>query len=334
MTLSNDQFPLLQVTGLETSFSTERGQVRAVDNLSFSLFHGETLCIVGESGCGKTVTALSIMGLLGQDHGKITKGSIKLLDSELTTLSEKELCKIRGAQISMVFQEPHASLNPALTIGAHLVEAIRIHEKTSVTEARERGSRLLETVGITEPRTRMNQYPHELSGGMKQRIMIALALACNPKIIIADEPTTALDVTMQAGVLTLLSELQKKYSMSILLITHDLGVVSQIADRVLVMYASQAVEEAPVAELLNDPLHPYTQGLLRCVPRLDSRSPLKPIDGAPPSPGALPQGCPFHPRCPKVMPVCRTKRPELMSVNSHRKVRCWQHVANFSEDTP
>lgn len=326
-----DEAPLLQVSGLQTAFVTERGEIRAIDGLSFNIHQAETLCIVGESGCGKTVTALSVMGLLDQENGKITGGSIKFRNREITGLSEKELCAIRGKEISMVFQEPHSSLNPALTIGSHLAEAIRIHEDTSLSKALERGVRLLETVGITDPRTRIGQYPHELSGGMKQRIMIALALACNPSLIIADEPTTALDVTMQSAVLNLLSELQRKFGLAILFITHDLGVVSQIADRVLVMYASRAVEEGYADQIISSPLHPYTKGLLRCVPRLDARCDLEPIAGMPPSPGQLPRGCAFHPRCPEAMAVCRERTPEFFECRDSRRVACWLHAAGSEE---
>jgi len=314
---------LLEVKNLRTEFKTKHGIVRAVDDVSFTIDKGEILAIVGESGSGKSVTSLSIMGLL-QKPGRIAGGQILFHSQDLTKLSNKELQQIRGNKISMIFQEPMTSLNPVHRIKDQIMEVILTHMKVSKKEAYERTIELLEMVGIPSPKSRAEDYPHQMSGGMRQRVMIAMALACDPELLIADEPTTALDVTIQAQILDLLYKLREKFNMAVILITHDLGVVAEAADRVVVMYCGKIVEEADVKRLFKNPLHPYTRGLLKSIPQIDSDSEerLYMIKGMVPNPLRMPPGCSFSDRCDCVMERCTQVMPELKSIEE-RKVRCF-----------
>lgn len=323
---------ILEVKNLQTSFFTDRGEVRAVDNVSFDLYKGKTVGIVGESGCGKSVTSLSIMRLIPSPPGKIVGGEILYKGNDLLKLNMEEMRKIRGNEISMIFQEPMTSLNPVFTVGNQLVEAIRLHQDLSKNASVEKAVSMLKLVGIPAPDKRIDDYPHQLSGGMRQRVMIAMALSCNPNILIADEPTTALDVTIQAQILDLLRDLQQKMGMSIMLITHDLGVVAEMADEVVVMYAGKVAERAPVKEIFASPKHPYTKGLLNSIPVL-SKDPtgkikkkrLEPIPGIVPSMLDLPAGCRFQDRCKYVIPGCRETEPALRKLTDsavQREVRC------------
>lgn len=314
---------LLSVKNLSTEFPVKKGIVRAVEDVSFDVDQGEILAIVGESGSGKSVTSLSIMGLLAEP-GHVAGGSLEFEGKDLATLSEKQYRELRGNDMAMIFQEPMTSLNPVYRVGNQIVEAIRTHEKVSKAEAKDRAVDLLRKVGIPSPEARINDYPHQMSGGMRQRVMIAMALACNPKLLIADEPTTALDVTIQAQILDLLRRLRDDTGMAVLLITHDLGVVSETADRVVVMYCGQVVEEAEVRTLFDHPMHPYTLGLLKSIPRLedDDSKRLYMIKGMVPNPLEMPPGCHFSDRCDSCMDICRTKVPELVDVDGH-KVRCF-----------
>ncbi|WP_027178066.1 ABC transporter ATP-binding protein [Maridesulfovibrio bastinii] len=314
--------PLLKIEGLTTSFATPAGVVKAVDNATLELNQEETLAIVGESGCGKTVLSLSIMGLIADPPGRITAGQITYQDKNLTELSEKEMQKIRGNHISMIFQEPMTSLNPVFKVGEQIAEVLRQHRGLSRKEAAKEAIISLKKVGIPNPETRAESFPHEMSGGMRQRVMIAMALACNPEILIADEPTTALDVTIQAQILSLLEEIKNKTRGSLMLITHDLGVVARYADKVVVMYTGQIIESSNKIELFKNPMHPYTQGLLSSVPRPGLDEELIPIPGAVPSLGDLPPGCRFHPRCSKAMDRCKTEEPPVFT-KDNRQVRCW-----------
>lgn len=302
----------LAIKDLAVTFNTDRGQVRAVDSLSLQLQHGETLAIVGESGSGKSVTALSILGLLG-DAGRISNGSILFDGQDLAQLATKALRRIRGNRIAMIFQEPMSSLNPALTIGRQVAEPIWLHRKVSWKEAYAEAGELLAQVAIPDARNRLQDYPHQFSGGMRQRVMIAMALACQPEIIIADEPTTALDVTVQAQILALLKDLTQQTDTAMILITHDLGVVARYADRVAVMYAGRIVETAPARALYANPAHPYTQGLLASIPGLDGEAGarLASIEGQPPDLAHLPAGCAFAPRCPHAQDLCTASSPGL-----------------------
>ncbi len=320
--------PLLRVRDLKTYFVTDRGAgtARAVDGVSFDLQPGETLGIVGESGCGKTVTSLSILRLIPEPPGHIRPGSyIEFEGRNLLTLAPKELRAIRGNRIAMIFQEPMTSLNPVLTIGDQVAEAAIVHQRLSRRAARARAIEMLQQVGIPDPGSRVDDYPHQLSGGMRQRVMIAMALICHPQILIADEPTTALDVTIQAQILELLARLQQQLGMAVLLITHDLGVVAGTADRVVVMYAGQVVETAPTPELFARPEHPYTEGLMASIPRLDRpRERLHSIPGSVPAATAWPTGCRFHPRCPYAWEKCRTEEPPLLDTQvADHSARCW-----------
>jgi oligopeptide transport system ATP-binding protein len=317
--------PLLDVRDLCTYFKTDTGVVRAVDGVSFELAPGETLGLVGESGSGKSVTSLSILRLVQQPPGYYAGGSIILEGADLLKLSEDEMRRIRGDRVAMIFQDPMTSLNPFLTIGTQLCEVLELHKGMRNKEARQRSIDMLKRVGIGDPATRIDQYPHELSGGMRQRVMIAMALLCEPQLLIADEPTTALDVTIQAQILDLLRELKTSFKTSIILITHDLGVVAGMADRVAVMYAGRIVETAPTEELFAHPGHPYTQGLLKSVPRLDHErsSALAPIPGAPPDMSALPAGCPFAPRCSRVTDRCKEAYPERVRLGALHWADCW-----------
>ena len=314
---------LLSVKNLSTEFPVKKGIVRAVEDVSFDVDAGEILAIVGESGSGKSVTSLSVMGLLAEP-GRVAAGSMEFEGRDLATLSEKDYRELRGNDMAMIFQEPMTSLNPVYRVGKQIVEAIRTHEKVSKKEARERAIDLLRKVGIPSPEKRIDDYPHQMSVGMRQRVMIAMALACNPKLLIADEPTTALDVTIQAQILDLLRRLRDDTGMAVLLITHDLGVVSETADRVVVMYCGQVVEEAEVRALFDHPMHPYTLGLLKSIPRLedDDTKRLYMIKGMVPNPLEMPPGCHFSDRCDSCMDICRTQMPKLVDAGG-RKVRCF-----------
>jgi oligopeptide transport system ATP-binding protein len=313
---------VLDVRDLETRFATYRGLLRAVDGVSLSVRRGETLALVGESGCGKSVTALSIMRLV-RHPGRIVRGQVLFDGDDLLQQSRAAMRQVRGGRIGMVFQDPLSTLNPTLSVETQIVESLKIHRVARGRAARERSIELLATMGIPAPRERLSAYPHELSGGMRQRVMIAIAVSCQPELLIADEPTTALDVTLQAQVMDLLAEIKEERGLAILLITHDLGIVSQFSDRAAIMYAGQIVEHGSVVELMEDPLHPYTQGLLRCVPRLGRPDmALTPIEGSVPDMIALPPGCRFADRCPKVEDRCRNTMPPLHDAGPGRMVRC------------
>lgn len=315
--------PLLEVKDLKTYFDTDAGLVKAVDGVSFTAQRGQTVGLVGESGCGKSITSLSIMRLLPRPAGRIAGGSVTFDGQDLLSLTEKEMQSIRGNRISMIFQEPMTSLNPVLTIGDQISEPLRLHRKMSRADARDRAAELLEMVSIPMPLQRLKEYPHQLSGGMRQRAMIAMALACNPSLLIADEPTTALDVTVQAQILDLMIKLQQEMNSAILFITHDLGVIAQMAQSVVVMYAGRVVEQAPVTDLFQNPLHPYTQGLMTSIPSLNSKAHrLSVIPGTVPTPLNAPPGCKFHTRCSRCFDECRTHEPPLYQLGK-RQVRCW-----------
>jgi len=318
---------LLELDDLRVYFDTERGVAKAVDGVSYSIDKGKTLGVVGESGCGKTVSALSILRLI-QAPGRIAGGRIVFEGVDLMTLAEEEMRKIRGNRISMIFQEPMTSLNPVFTIGNQVSEAVRIHRKTTRKEAWERSIEMLAKVGIPSPERRVADYPHQLSGGMRQRAMIAMALSCDPTLLIADEPTTALDVTIQAQILDLMIEMKDQYNASIIMITHDLGVVAQTCDDVVVMYAGRVVESAPVTTLFSSPGHPYTRGLIGSIPSFSGVTRKKRLDeikGMVPSLTKLPRGCSFNPRCPDVMSVCREKEPQLKRLQNGACAACWLH---------
>lgn len=317
---------LLKVDKLQTVFDTGKGEVTSVEEVSFQLKPGETIGIVGESGCGKSVTFLSIMRLLGK-HGRIKSGSVFFNGEDLARISEAEMRDIRGNEISMIFQEPMTSLNPVFTIGNQMMEGIRLHLKLNKTEARRFAIEMLDKVGIPRSEAIMNEYPHTLSGGMRQRVMIAMALSCNPSLLIADEPTTALDVTIQAQILELMKKIRTEFNTAIIIITHDLGVVAEMADRIIVMYAGQIVEEADVYTLFDDPKHPYTKGLIGSIPHIeyDENERLISIPGAVPSFQNMPTGCRFHTRCPYVTERCLQEQPNLIHTDKegNHKVRCW-----------
>ncbi|MCI6376370.1 MAG: ABC transporter ATP-binding protein [Clostridiales bacterium] len=315
---------LLEVKDLKTYFYTEEGVTPAVDGLSFTLKDGETLAIVGESGCGKSVTSLSVLRIFPSPPGKIVGGDILYKGESLLKKSEKEMRKIRGNEISMIFQEPLTSLNPVFTVGQQICESLIMHQGMSKKQAREKGVEMLKKVGIPSPEKVIDDYPHQLSGGMRQRVMIAMALACNPSILIADEPTTALDVTIQAQILQLLSNLKKELNTAIILITHDLGIVAQIAQNVMVMYAGQAVEYTDVHTLFKNTLHPYTLGLLKSIPVIgDEKESLFSIKGSIPSAKDYPKGCRFCPRCEHATEKCLNEAPELFEAEPGHWVRCW-----------
>jgi oligopeptide/dipeptide ABC transporter ATP-binding protein len=323
---------LLSVENLVTQFSTSSGLVRAVDGVSWDVQEGETVALVGESGCGKSVTALSIMRLISEPAGRIVSGKIMFKGRNLRDLSEEEMRKVRGREIGMIFQEPMTSLNPVLTIGRQLTEGLEIHLGLTPPQARARAIELLSLVGIPDPARRLTQYPHQFSGGMRQRMMIAMALACDPPLILADEPTTALDVTIQAQILELMKDLSRRLGVAMLIITHNLGVVARYADRVNVMYAGRIIERATARELYGSPRHPYTYGLLRSVPRLDEprRERLAPIEGQPPDLTRLPPGCSFFPRCRWRVERCEVEAPVLRPIHEAGHITaCWEaeHVA-------
>ncbi|MFC2949009.1 ABC transporter ATP-binding protein [Virgibacillus sediminis] len=324
---------ILEINNLQTSFFTDEMEVKAVDGVTYSLPKGKTLGVVGESGSGKSITALSILQLI-EDPGKIVGGEILFKGENLVEKKESEMRKIRGNEISMIFQEPMTSLNPTYTVGQQIGEAYKIHERLGKKEARKRSIEMLKLVGIPSPEKRIDQYPHELSGGMRQRVMIAMALACNPELLIADEPTTALDVTIQAQILDLMKDLQERLGMGVVLITHDMGVVAEVCDYVAVMYGGQIVEYADVKTLFNSPKHPYTVGLLNSIPPADQDidGDLPIIRGTVPSPAEMPVGCRFAPRCPFATELCRDNLPLLETDEKGNQIRCWIYTDEWDGD--
>ncbi len=319
---------LLQVKDLRTYFYTEEGVVKAVDGITYDVEEGETLALVGESGCGKSVSALALLRLIPIPPGRIVSGEVLFQGEDLLKLNEDEIRHVRGNRISMVFQEPMTSLNPVLTIGKQLTEALELHLKLDKEAALQRAVQLLEMVGVAEAARRVHDYPHQFSGGMRQRVMIAMALSCNPRLLIADEPTTALDVTIQAQVLEVMSRLSREFGTAVIIITHNLGVVARYAHRVNVMYAGKIIETASAADVYGDPRHPYTLGLLRSVPRLDqaTQEKLIPIEGQPPDLTHLPQGCAFYARCAYRVPRCKDEYPPLRLVAENHYAACWEDV--------
>lgn len=325
---------LLDVSDLHTTFNTEDGIVPAIDGVSIHVNRGETVALVGESGSGKSVTALSVMRLIDCPPGQVQAGHVLFDGIDLFSLSEEEMCQIRGNRIAMIFQEPMTSLNPVMTVGEQIGESLDIHKGIPEGERKANVIELLRFVGIPLPEQRFGEYPHQMSGGMRQRVMIAMALACEPQLLIADEPTTALDVTIQAQILDLMRGLKRRLGMAILIITHDLGVVAEMAERVVVMYAGQIVEEAPVGDLFSAPLHPYTGGLLKSIPSIDHKQPvLNVIEGVVPSPMFYPKGCRFSPRCLRASARCKEEAPILASVGGQRYLRCWYPLGT-EEDRP
>ncbi len=320
--------PLLRIEDLRVEFDTRDGVATVIDGLDISLYPGEILGIVGESGCGKSMTALSIMRLVPMPPGRIAKGTILLDGEDLLQVSEKRMRNVRGNAISMIFQEPMTSLNPVFSVGDQIAETILLHEGGSKRAAWQRAVEMLDAVGIPAPKVRAREYPHQMSGGMRQRVMIAMALACQPRVLIADEPTTALDVTVQAQIFDLLKDLQKKTGAVVVLITHDMGAIAEMAHRVVVMYAGRKVEDGPVDEILTNPKHPYTSGLIGCVPHLspdpsEERLPLMDIPGVVPPMTRLGQGCPFAPRCSEALDKCRSEIPAQSVVGENHRVSCW-----------
>ncbi|HHT85873.1 MAG TPA: ABC transporter ATP-binding protein [Firmicutes bacterium] len=329
--VNQDSRYLLDIRGLKTTFYTSDGVVPAVDGVSFGIRPGETVGVVGESGCGKSVTALSVMGLIPDPPGKIEAGQILFEGEDLLAMSNEEIRSIRGNKISMIFQEPMTSLNPVYTIGDQIGEVLEFHRNYTKEQALERTISLLTSVGIPEPEKRTKQYPHELSGGMRQRAMIAMALACDPQLLIADEPTTALDVTIQAQILEVMRDVRDRFGTAIMLITHDLGVVAEMAERVVVMYLGRVVEEAPVREIFYNPMHPYTHALLRSIPRLGQKTRrLHVIPGVVPNPMFMPEGCRFHARCSFATDKCRKEEPDIKEAEPGHKVRCFYPLVDGS----
>lgn len=314
---------LLEVKNLKTYFYTDDGVVKAIDGVNFSVEAGKTIGIVGESGCGKSITAMSILRLIPDPPGKIVDGEAIFEGEDLTKVTEKRIREIRGNNISMIFQEPMTSLNPVFTVGYQIGEVLMLHQKLTEEEAKERAVEMIKLVGIPNAERIVNEYPHQLSGGMRQRVMIAMALACQPKLLIADEPTTALDVTIQAQILEIMNELKRKLNTSIMLITHDLGVIAEMADHVIVMYSGKVVEDAPIVELFKNPRHPYTIGLMASIPSLVKEGQrLDTIPGAVPNPLYLPKGCYFHPRCKYAIDECKKVQPELREIAPGHKAAC------------
>jgi oligopeptide transport system ATP-binding protein len=325
MSTATEQKTILRVRNLKTYFNTDDGIVKAVDGVSFELHRGEALGLVGESGCGKSVSCLSVMKLIPSPPGKIMGGEALLNGQDIFKLPQEEVRKIRGSRISMIFQDPMTSLNPFLRISTQMMETLRLHQGLSKEHAKDKAVDMLRIVGIPNPVKRVDDYPHQFSGGMRQRVMIAMALSCNPEILIADEPSTALDVTIQAQILEIIKDLSDRLGTAVILITHDLGVVAGMCQRICVMYAGRIVEEAAVDELYGEPKHPYTQGLIKSVPRLDQpgRLRLHSIEGQPPNLIDLPDVCAFHPRCEFAMDICRRKYPPVTDLEGGRMVRCW-----------
>ncbi|WP_223587917.1 ABC transporter ATP-binding protein [Neobacillus bataviensis] len=323
--------PILEVKGLKTHFYTKRGVSKAVDGIDFTLKKGETLGIVGESGCGKSMTSLSILRLIPSPPGKIAGGQILFKGKDLVSLPEDEMRKIRGNEISMIFQEPMTSLNPVIPVGEQIAEALRLHQNMGKKEAWTKSIEMLKLVGIPSPDKRAKQEPFQLSGGMRQRVMIAMALACTPEVLIADEPTTALDVTIQAQILALIKDLQTKLGMGVIMITHDLGVVAETCDSVAVMYAGNIVEHAATEYIFTNPKHPYTLGLINSLPKIhEDQEELQTIEGSVPSPYNMPIGCRFASRCPFQQPICHSKQPELVEQADGSKVRCWMYTDKWT----
>ena len=323
---------LLEVKNLKTYFFTDGGVVKSVDDVSFNVKPGKTLGVVGESGCGKSITSLSIMQLVETPPGKIVDGEIIYNGENLLGKDKDEMRKIRGGEIAMIFQEPMTSLNPVFTVGQQIMEALMIHTDMDKTKAKERAIEMLKLVRIPLAEKRFNEYPHQLSGGMRQRVMIAMALSCNPKLLICDEPTTALDVTIQAQILDLINELKEKLGTSIMMITHDLGVIAEVADDVMVMYAGKIVEYGTADQIFETPMHPYTHGLMNCIPKLndDNETHLHVIPGMAPSPDRMPKGCAFCPRCSEAKKICEEKMPELIEIDG-QKVRCFKYTSEWEE---
>ena len=315
---------LVEFKDVHTYFYTEAGTVKAVNGVSYKIKEGETVCVVGESGCGKSVTALSLMRLIAAPQGEIVKGNISFDGKDITSLSEEEIMSIRGNDISMIFQEPMTSLNPVFTVGNQIMESIMLHQKLDKKQARDKAIEMITLVGIPRAEAIVDSYPHELSGGMRQRIMIAMALSCNPKLLIADEPTTALDVTIQAQILDLMRDIKQKTQTSIMLITHDLGVVAEMADYVVVMYAGKVIEEGPVNDIFKNPLHPYTRGLLKSKPVINQETDrLYSIPGQVPNPIGMKDSCYFHERCEHCMEVCKTQIPTIKYYDEQHKISCF-----------
>ncbi|WP_019119834.1 ABC transporter ATP-binding protein [Brevibacillus massiliensis] len=324
---------LLEIENLKTYFFTDSGRVPAVNGVDLFIREGETLGIVGESGCGKSVTSLSVMRLLAHTPGRVVDGSIRFAGMDLLSLPESKMREIRGNEIAMIFQEPMTSLNPVYKIGDQIGEAVRLHLKYDKKKARERVIQMLKLVGIPRAEEIVDEYPHQLSGGMRQRIMIAMAMSCEPKLLIADEPTTALDVTIQAQILDLMRKLKEERGTAIMLITHDLGVVAEMCDRVVVMYAGKVVEEADVFDIFENPKHPYTQGLLHSIPKLRRKTErLQSIPGNVPTPGNMPSGCKFAPRCSHAMDVCREQEPDLLQIASGHRCRCFLYQNDLAKE--
>lgn len=324
---SNNKEKLLELKNVTTSFDTDDGKVTAIKDISFELYKGESLGILGESGCGKSVTSLSIMRLLPQDVGYVEKGDIIFQGENLLDIKEDKMRSYRGNKISMIFQEPMTSLNPVFKVKKQLLEVYTTHQDVNSKEAYQKALDILDIVGIPDSESVIEKYPYELSGGMRQRVMIAMALACQPALLIADEPTTALDVTIQAQILKLMKELKQEINSSIMLITHDLGVIAQMVERVLVFYAGQIVERAQIDDLYENPKHPYTQGLIKSIPRIgNKRQRLDTIQGMVPSPFEFPKGCRFNPRCDAAMDICKEKEPPEVEVGERHSAKCWLHV--------
>ncbi|QCR33553.1 ABC transporter ATP-binding protein [Lysinibacillus sp. SGAir0095] len=322
-----NQTPVLEVKNLKTHFFTDEGVAKAVDGVSFYLNKGETLGIVGESGCGKSMTSLSILKLIPTPPGKIVEGEVLLNNEDINKMSNEQLRQVRGNKISMIFQEPMTSLNPVISVGEQIAESLRLHQKLTRKQAWARAVEMLKLVGIPAPEKRAKQEPYQLSGGMRQRVMIAMALACNPDVLIADEPTTALDVTIQAQILEILRDLQKQMGMSIIFITHDLGVVAEVCDKVAVMYAGQIIEEGSADSIFEQPLHPYTEGLINSIPKLYAeQEELATIEGSVPSPYHYPVGCRFAERCQFATDICKEKQPEFVQMGEGKSVRCFKYT--------